>query len=152
MVPGSVWESDGSRPVDAPVHDGCWYQLKFSSLSSAGAVRGRFYGNVFEVAETDPGKILDLEYISKWVIRSEAGAGKELFTADTDTFVLNDQMLIQGIKAAWADAKELVQADKWLMKFYARMNREIAKTSGAQKISSRPKTTRRDPYYPLYRT
>lgn len=151
-IPESVWETDGSKQVDIPVEDGRWYKLKFSSETSSGMVRARFYGNILEVAETTPGLKISLEYISKWIVRSDVGAGKERFTADTDTFYLNDQMLIMGVKAGWADAKEMPQADKWRMLFFSKMAGEVAKTHGGRKIGSAPPVTRRDPYYPLYRT
>ena len=152
MVPGSMWEVNGSRPVDGPIADGRWYQLKYSSLTSAGTIRVRFYGNKLQVADVQAGKKFSIEYISKWVVRSDVGAGKERFTADTDTFLLDDQMLIMGVKAGWADAKEMAQADKWKMMFFSKMNREIAKEQGGQKIGNRGYSVRRDPYYPLYRT
>lgn len=153
FVPNSVWEANGSKPVDIPLSDRQWYKFKFSSAGSGGMIRARLYDNAIEIAELNPGQTISLEYISKWIIQSSASEGKERFTSDTDTFRLDDQMLILGIKADWADTKEFAQADKWKGQFWNKLTREIGKTTGSSTIGGYPKSYGNgSPYYPLYRT
>ena len=69
-VPDSAWETDGSRKVDIPVDDAEWYQYKFSSLTSGGTIRARFYGRTIEVIEPFNGGSFTYEYVSRFPIKS----------------------------------------------------------------------------------
>lgn len=46
-------------------------------------------------------------YITKNIVRSESTAGKEEFTADTDTFVLPERLLTLGVVWRWRENKKL---------------------------------------------
>jgi hypothetical protein len=70
IVPDSAWETDGSRKVDLPASDAAWYQYKFSSLTTGGTIRARFYGDRIEVIEPFNGGSFTFEYVSKYPITS----------------------------------------------------------------------------------
>ena len=149
-VPDSSWETDGSRKVDVPVNNAEWYQYKFSSLTSAGIIRARIYGGFIEVIEPFTGGSIQLEYISKWPIQSEDGEYKELFTADTDTFLMDDQLLILGIQGYWQQAKQMPTYGEHIANYMIKMNEAIGRTTGGQTIGGAPMVSRRSPYTKLW--
>lgn len=154
-VPNSGWEADGSRPIDLPVPDGRWYQYKFSTLSAAGILRCRIYGDKIVVDEDHDTTPVEMEYVSKWVIRSNTDQPKEYFTNDSDTFILDDQLFILGVQGHWAQAKGLPQYAEWMANYQRKTNEAIGRTVGAQRIGGidlgRKRYGRRSPYYPLWR-
>jgi hypothetical protein len=154
FVPDSVWETDGSKQVEIPVPERRWFMYKFSTFSDGGVMRCRLYGDEIEVHDISPGEEFDLEYISKWAVGADDGSVKELFNNDNDTFLLDDQLLILGIQAHWAETKLLPQAQAWRMNFNAKLNEAIGRDSGGRTIGGSPTRSRYDrnsPYYPLYR-
>jgi hypothetical protein len=50
---------------------------------------------------------ISLEYVSNGWARSSAGVLKSSFTADDDTCIFDDQLMITGIKMLWLQAKGL---------------------------------------------
>lgn len=153
LMPDSIWEENGSRPAEFPVPDGRWFQYKFSTRSDAGIRRLRRYGDEIEIQDPQAGEVLSLEYVSGALVRAEDGVPKDDFTADTDTWVLDDQLLIDGIRAYWAETKLLPQSQAWMAEFMRRMNTEIAKDAGGRVIGSGRflGPSRGSPYYQLWR-
>ena len=86
IVPDSAWETDGSRKVDLPASDAAWYQYKFSSLTTGGTIRARFYGDRIEVIEPFNGGSFTFEYVSKYPITSayvpQADGGEGTWSID----------------------------------------------------------------------
>ena len=149
-VPDSAWETDGSRKVDVPVDDATWYQYKFSSLTSGGTIRARFYGDFVQVIEPFDGGSFSYEYVTKYPIRGSEGAAKELFTKDSDTFILDDQLLILGIQAHWQQAKLMPSYMEHMANYMTKMTEAIGRSNAGQTIGGTPAMTRRDPYTKLW--
>ena len=153
VTPDSAWETDGSRKVDLPVPRNRWFMYKYSSLTDAGTVRARLYGNTIEINEPGLASEISLEYVSKYTVLDSDGNPKEYFTADSDTFKLDDDTLIKGIQGYWAEAKMMPQADRWLQRFNKGMTAQIGIDNSAQTIGGIGRgMDRRSPYYPLWRT
>lgn len=150
FIPDSAWETDGSRKVDVPIPDGEWYQYKFSSLTSGGVIRARFYGNKLEVSEPFNGGEISYEYISKYPIRDFNDNPKEFFTNDQDTWVLDDQLLILGIQAHWQQAKLMPSYMDHMANYMTKLNEAISRENQGQTIGGVPKMGRRDPYTKLW--
>jgi hypothetical protein len=150
LVPDSIWEQNGTKPAELPVSDRRWYMYKSSAIGSSGSLKLRLVGNTIEFADAEEGDVIEFEYISKWLVRGSSGSAKEMFTADDDTFILNDNMLIAGIKAFWKETKVMPNAEKEMAVFYRIMNKEVAKTVGGKTIGGRKVTASRSPYTPLY--
>ncbi len=153
LVPDSAWQKDGSRPVEFPVPDGRWFMYKFSTWSDGGTLRVRKYGNEIEVHDPATGEAIQFEYISKWPIQDAQGVRKELFTADDDTFLLDDQLLILGIQAHWQQAKLMPSYAEHFGNYMRKMAEAIGRANAGKTIggakSTRP--NRGAPHYPLYR-
>ena len=154
LVPNSAWETDGEREVEFPVADSRWFMYKFTTWSDGGTIRVRKYGNEIEIHDPVGGESFQFEYVSKWPVLSEAGVRKEFFDNDTDTWVLDDQLLVLGIQAHWMQTKLMPQ----YMEHFGNYNRKMAEAIGRANAGSTiggVNASRlygfRSPYYPLYR-
>jgi hypothetical protein len=146
IVGDSSWETDGSRKVDDHISDAEWYQYKFSSLTSGGIIRARVYGNEMQVQEPFNGGKISFEYISNFAVKDSEGAVKEQFTQDTDTFLLNDQLLTLGIQANWGQTKLMPQYQEWGENYMKKMNAAIGRDGVRNTIGGTPQQLRRAPY------
>lgn len=83
------WQALG--PVDAQQ----WQWLKSGYISTGPRVRWRILGNEFQIwPPYNTQEYLGFEYRSKGWVRSAANAVKNSFTADTDTSVLDDSVIV----------------------------------------------------------
>lgn len=151
-IPDSAWETDGSRKVDVPVSDNEWYQYKFSSLTTAGVIRARFYGDKIQVIDPVSGQEFSFEYISKYPIVASTSERKEFFSSDLDGIVLDDQVFILGVQAHWMQTKMMPQYMEHMVNYRTKMNEAIGRTNAAQTIGGRKQQGRRSPYTPLWKT
>ena len=150
FIPDSAWETDGSRKVDVPVPDAEWYQYKFSSLTSSGIIRARFYGKKLEVAEPFVGGKISFEYISGYPILNSLNEQKQTFTEDTDTWLLDDQLLILGIQAHWQQTKMMPTYSEHMGNYMVKMAEAISRSNQGQTIGGSSELLRRDPYTKLW--
>ena len=151
LVADSAWQGDGERRVEWPVPNGRWFMYKFSSWSDGGTMRIRRYGNEIEVHDPTSGESFDYEYISKWPVISAGGERKELFTEDTDEFLLDDQVLILGIQAHWQQAKLMPSYQEHFGNYMRKMQEAMARANGSTTIGGIRPRGRFSPYYPLWR-
>ena len=153
MVPGSLWELDGERPVEYAVPDGRWYMYKFSTWSDGGTIRVRRYGSQLEVHDPETDSGFQFEYVSKYAVRATAGTPKEFFTLDTDTWALDDQVLVLGIQAHWMQTKLMPQYVEMFANYNRKMTEAIGRSFGGRTIGGINSSLAgdRSPYYPLYR-
>lgn len=153
MMPNSAWELEGERPVDFPVPDNMWFMYKFTNWGDGGTVRARKYGNQIEVIQPTGSEGFQFEYISKWPIKSEGGQRKEFFTADTDTWMLDDMLLILGIQAHWQQAKLMPSYPEHYANYMNKMKEAIGRANGSRTIGGYQGSTfwnTRAPYTPLW--
>ena len=151
LVPDSAWEADGERRVEWPVPDGRWFMYKFTSWSDGGTMRVRRYGNEIEIHDPVTGEAFDYEYISKWPIQAADTTRKELFTLDTDTFLLDDQVLILGIQAHWQQAKLMPSYQEHFGNYTRKLAEAIGRANGGSTIGGLRRPGSDSPYYPLWR-
>ena len=153
MVANSAWETDGNKPVEFPVPDRRWFMYKFTNWSDGGMIRMRRYGNQLEIHDPQPGEQFEFEYISKWCITAQDGQRKEFFTADTDVFALDSQLLILGVQAHWMQTKLMPQYNEHFANYMSKMNEAIGRSTGAKTIGGvgAGHFYNGSPYYPLYR-
>jgi hypothetical protein len=152
-VSDSGWQDEGSRPIELPVPDGRWYMYKNSAFSDGGTYRCRLRGKQIEIVDPDPGQKIVFYYVSKSPILTAAQEPKDLFTADSNTIVLDEQTFILGVQAHWAETKMLPQAAKWMANYQSKLNQAIGRSVGGRVIGGLSnRRTDESPYYPLYRT
>ena len=94
------WEMLG--PEDAQQ----WQWLKSGYISTGPRVRWRILGQYFQIWPImNTSEYLGFEYRSKGWARSSSDAIKNSFTADTDTTVFDDQIMILGTKLRYWQIK-----------------------------------------------
>jgi hypothetical protein len=130
------WEMLG--PEDAQQ----WQWLKSGYISTGPRVRWRILDNQFciwPIMNTD--EYLGWEYRSKGWARSAAGAVKNSFTADTDTTVLDDRIMVLATKLKYFQIKSFDTTA--LMQDYQRfLSVAKANDKGAPNLSFSPQASR----------
>ncbi len=153
LVPESVWEADGSRPAEWPTPDGRWYQYKFSTFSVGGITRIKMHGDTVDIENDGQAVDIDFEYLTNAYAKdSTSGDDKQAFTLDTDTFRLDDQLLVLGIQAHWQQAKGIPTYTEHYANYMNKMREAIGRAAGGRIAGGRGYSPLdRSPYYPLYR-
>ena len=152
LVSDSAWETNGSRKVDLPVPRNRWFVYKFSSLTDAGTVRARLYGDSIEIHEPSVTTGFDLEYVTRYLVESSDGTPKATFTKDTDVFLLEDDLLIKGVLARWGRTKMMPMAPDWDREYKQELTYQVGRDNSGQTIGGTgTRIDRRSPYYPLWR-
>lgn len=95
------------------------------------------------------GAVVDFSYLSKNAVLGADSTLKPAFTADTDTFVLNERLLTLGIIWLWKSRKGIDYSEE-MATFQEALAREVTRAQGpGQIITSRPLGYRLPPYgYP----
>jgi hypothetical protein len=89
------WDKTKHWQMLGPVDAQQWQWLKSGYISTGPRVRWRILGNTFQIwPPYNTQEYLGFEYRSKGWARSAADAVKNSFTADTDTTVLDDTVLV----------------------------------------------------------
>jgi hypothetical protein len=83
-----------------------WQWLKSSYISTGPRIRWRIMGQKFQIWPlTSTNEYLSFEYISANWATSTAGVGQTSFTADTDTCIFPDRLMVLGIKKKYFEIK-----------------------------------------------
>lgn len=106
LMPKSFYDRTAAISIRGPLTPEEWQ--RFKSLSAYGSAHSsyRFIGNNLHlypiVASTHT---LAVEYKTEACVTSATGVLKKYFTADTDTFNLNDSILLLGLNYIWKQEK-----------------------------------------------
>ncbi len=73
-------------------------------------------------------------------------AGVEQFSVDTDTFLLNDQVLTLGIQAHWMQTKMMPQYQEMMVNYVKKMGAAIGRDGVRNTVGGTPQQFRRAPY------
>jgi hypothetical protein len=83
-----------------------WQWLKSGYISTGPRIRWRILGGQFQIwPPYNTKEYLGFEYRSKGFVRSSTGAVKNSFTADNDTTVLDDTVIVLGTKLKYFQVK-----------------------------------------------
>lgn len=134
FIPDTAWATDQERKADFPVSDEVWSYLKARDVATGLTYRMRISDNQVNIHNPRGGEELPIQYISKYAVESNAGIPKERFDADDDVFLLNDDLLMLGVKWRFNKLKGLdweIDRAEWLSMY----NRERATNHNAQTIN-----------------
>lgn len=147
LVPlqGTTWDRSGRWPVLGPKTPQEWQTLKSGFGIAAPQYRFRFINGQFSLFPAPAaGLTLVNEYLSaNWVYglatpsATTATVGKFRITADTDYPLLDDLLLITGLKLAWREAKGL-DASKVQEEFEDMLEAAWANSNSAPVLSLSP--------------
>lgn len=105
IVPDTMRVENSMEPLDFPAGVSRWADIKYAGGPSALPIDARIIGDRLHVANPRSGTDLLFEYISRYPITDTTGATpKELFTVDTDKWVLDDQLFFLDVR--WRFKKE----------------------------------------------
>lgn len=118
---GPVTETEWEQLLAMP-SDGTFYKFRI--------MNDHLFLNPVPVA---PFSTIAFEYMSSWYTKNNAGALKEVPTADNDTFLFPDNLLKRGLAYQWKQGKGLpYQADE--KTFWDLLNNYIAKDKVKRRI------------------
>lgn len=83
-----------------------WQWLKSGYIATGPRIRWRILGGMFQIwPAQSTNEYLGFEYISNGAVLSSTGTAKQYFTADTDTCIFPDGLMILGLKNQYYKAK-----------------------------------------------
>lgn len=135
LVPESAYKTTSGIPVDLPASDELWGWLGANSNVSGRTYIGQIIGGQLVLAQEVTGDVITYDYISKHAVQATGGGStKERFTADTDVFLLDEEVFLLGVEAHWSKAKGFDDAPQLMGEFKTAMRNWIGNDSGAKTI------------------
>lgn len=108
QVPQTEWNRTQRWQLLGPKSSQEWQTFKSGIVSAGPRQRFRIQQNQLCLNPSPPdNQTLSFEYISNGWVEGVDGTAKVEVTADTDTFVFSDSLLITGLKSQWMVAKGL---------------------------------------------
>lgn len=108
----TVWDRTDRLPV-RPINDADWSMTK-AMTSALARYRYRIRAHrLLLIPAPTAGQSLAFEWVSKWWIQDSVGAIKERFTADTDSFLVERELLKLGLTWRYRKAKSLAYEEEY---------------------------------------
>lgn len=108
QIPQTEWDRTNRWPLMGPQTAQAWQSFKSGIVYAGPRERFRIFGNCIAVNPPPPdGLLFSFEYISKNYVIAQDGTSKPSFTADTDTCIFDDSLMILGTKTLFLQAKGL---------------------------------------------
>lgn len=98
FIPDTMYASNDAYPADFPTDTGHWSYLQATAGATGARYQMRMLNGKLNVHQPDSGQDVSFEYITNKPILSADGiTKKEYFTADTDLWCLDDDLLIRDL-------------------------------------------------------
>lgn len=108
QIPQTEWDRTNRWPLMGPQSAQDWQSFKSGIVYAGPRERFRILSNAITVNPPPPnGLVFAFEYISKSFAIAADGSFKAAFSADTDTCVFDDSLMVSGLKAKFKQAKGL---------------------------------------------
>ncbi len=107
QIPQTEWDRSNRWPLLGPQSPQDWQSFKSGIVYAGPRLRFRIQGNTLSINPPPAANLnLAFEYISNaWVLATDGVTYKTKFTADTDTFVFDDSLMLSGLKLRWLQTK-----------------------------------------------
>lgn len=106
IVPRTQWDKSKHWEMLGPEDAQQWEWLLSGYISTGPRLRWRLYGNYFQIwPGLSTNEFLGFEYRSKGWARAADGTVKNSFTADTDTCIYPDRVMVLSTKLKYFQAK-----------------------------------------------
>lgn len=149
-----AFPSDYDRPIDrtqwdkskhwemlGPESPQQWQWLKSGYIATGPRIRFRPMGGYFQIwPAVTTNEYVGFEYVGKNWATSSGGAGKGSFTADTDTCIFPDRLMVLGLKLKYFEAKGF-DTLAYARDYGAQLDIAKANDAGSQTLSMSPKLT-----------
>lgn len=138
QVPQTEWDRTNRWPLMGPKTAQEWQSYKSGVVYAGPRERFRIQQNAIQISPPPPNALtFAYEYISSNWVLSAANVGKASFTADTDTCVFDDSLMVAGLKLRWMQAKGLDYTFN-AAEYSAILNACMAQNKSAAKLSLSP--------------
>jgi hypothetical protein len=139
QIPQTEWDRSNRWPLLGPQSAQDWQSFKSGIVYAGPRLRFRIQGNTLSINPPPAAnRNLAFEYISNgWVLDSTGLVSKTKFTADTDTCVFDDSLMILGLKLKWLQTKGF-QYDYAQKEYTDYLNVCKAQDKSAPKLSLAP--------------
>lgn len=105
-IPRTHWDKSKRWEMLGPEDAQQWEWLLSGYISTGPRIRWRIFQGMFQIwPGTSTNELLGFEYRSKAWAESEDGTPKNSFTADTDTCIYPDRLVVLGTKLKYFEAK-----------------------------------------------
>lgn len=106
IVDRTQWDKSKHWEMLGPESPQQWQWLKSGYIATGPRIRWRILGNTFQIwPGVTTAEYLGFEYVSKSWVRDAGGTAKNSFTADTDTCVFDDRLMVAGLKLKYFGVK-----------------------------------------------
>lgn len=110
ILPDTMWNRTSNRKV-WPVSDAEWQAYQSQALAGPNSFFRIRIGNLYIIPTPTAGQTLAFEYFSKNWCESSGGTDQSAWAADTDTGILDEQLMRSGIIWRWKKAQGLDYAE-----------------------------------------
>ena len=101
VVPDTLFDRTDRRPLYGPRNAADWQQSQ-AIVQTGPFYSYRIWGSEFYLQPAPPaGHTIVFEYASDMAIKAEDGTWRKRFFADTDTFALDEDVLLSGLNWKW---------------------------------------------------
>jgi hypothetical protein len=106
LIPRSMWDKSKHWEMLGPEDAQQWEWLLSGYISTGPRIRWRLYGDYFQIwPPNTTNEYLGFEYRSKGWAASTGGTVQNSFTADSDTCIYQDRLMVNGLKLKYFEAK-----------------------------------------------
>lgn len=132
---GTFWDRSSKLPILGPLSDQQWQMLK-GMATTGPRYHYRIRGGKLLINPTPTASLSwAFEYLSKnWILGADGTTYKQYFTLDTDTVLLPEDLVIQGLRWRWKKEKGMDYAEDFAM-YEAQVNSALAKDGGKPVLS-----------------
>lgn len=112
MINGTFWNRTRKLPVYGPRNAEEWQAIKAVPMTGPFMQYRILGGDLLISGQFPAGEELVFEYASEWMVLDVNGTTyKQYFTADTDTCLIQDSILLAGLTWMWKEAKGFKYAE-----------------------------------------
>ena len=134
IINGTIFNRTLRRPVPGPLPPQSWQMLKAANVIGPYPqfrIRG---GNLILLPTPNAGDTIYFEYQSQNWCQSNASVGQTAWAADTDTGLLDEQLMTAGVIWRWKKAKNLEYAEDF-RQYQTRVITAISRDGGKTTIN-----------------
>lgn len=145
IINETMWNDDLQRPVPGGLSPQNWQQYKVSAVSGPYHSYRIQDKKLYLYPAPDAGQTIKFEYMSdSWILDDDGTTTKSRFTADTDTGILDEELLTLGLIWRFKRAKGLDYAEDH-REYTVMLNDAKARNSGSNRLHAGGRTDYR-PY------
>lgn len=137
QIDNTHWDKSKHWQMLGPETPQQWEWLISGYISTGPRVRYRIFGDKFQIwPALGSAEVLGFEYMSKGWAADSGGTVKNSFTADTDTCIFNDRLMVLGLKNKYFQVKGF--GDVYLHDYEGELSEAKANDAGSATLAMAP--------------